>query len=294
MKKGVLKLKIGLSFLGLGFLVAAITVAVTPWSVFNVNSYTGIRDSRFYITGDYDKSSKTYQDAVYKKLTSGDEHEDADDEPSEAAKEAMGVEKNVSNAHSGEIKSDTSSRMSGIVIAEADGSPYTRSDYGTGWDVSGLDCSIRATILKQTSTIEVQTASNGCTVTYGSWVDPYSGATLTGNPYQGDGTANDLDIDHIIPLKYVNAHGGYSWNSNAKVAYGKSVTAMDNGVYLAVSASENRKKSDSGPADYYPSNPDFYCEYSKRWRDVARIYNISMSERDYNKVQGVLVECGIN
>ena len=102
MKMGVLKLKIGLSFLGLGFLVAAITVAVTPWSVFNVNSYTGIRDSRFYITGDYDKSSKTYQDAVYKKLTSGDEHEDADDEPSEAAKEAMGVEKNVSNAHSGE------------------------------------------------------------------------------------------------------------------------------------------------------------------------------------------------
>ena len=123
--------------------------------------------------------------------------------------------------------------------------------------MSGLPCNIRATILQQTSLVATQTAANGCTVTYGSWVDPYSGATLTGNPYQGDGTANDLDIDHIIPLKYVNSHGGYSWSASDKKAYGKSITAMNNGVYLVVSASENRKKGDSGPADYYPSNPDF-------------------------------------
>ena len=198
------------------------------------------------------------------------------------------------NSQSQSVQKSTANTgaMVGITIAEADNSPYTRKDYGSGWEV-GSGCNIRARILQSTSLVSVQT-SNGCTVTYGSWLDPYSGTTLTGNPYQGDdGTANDLDIDHVIPLKYVNSHGGYAWSSSAKIAYGKSLTAMANGVYIAVSASENRKKSDKGPADYYPPNPGFYCEYSRRWRDIARIYSISLSVRDYNKIQGVLSECGI-
>lgn len=169
---------------------------------------------------------------------------------------------NTSNPSSLKQSQNAVGSMSGITIAEADSSPYNRSDYGSGWDV-GTTCNIRATLLAASSTVQVQTSSNGCTVIYGSWVDPYSGLTLTGNPYQGDGTDNDLDIDHIIPLKYVNSHGGYAWSSSQKVSYGKSLTAMNNGVYIAVSSTENRKKSDKGPADYYPSNPDIIVNIQK-------------------------------
>lgn len=129
---------------------------------------------------------------------------------------------------------------------------------------------------------------------YGSWVDPYTGQTLTGNPYQGDGAGNDLDIDHIIPLKYVNEHGGAHWTEAQKRSYGASLEAMNNGVYIAVSASENREKSDSGPSEYYPPNPGYRCEYAKKWRDIARLYHISLTQAGYNVVSGVLIECGIN
>ena len=186
---------------------------------------------------------------------------------------------------------NTNSAMSGIKIAEADNSPYLRANYGKGWNV-GTGCNIRSRLLTAQSTVPVKT-SNGCLVTYGSWIDPYSGVKLTGNPYQGDGEDNDLDIDHIIPLRYVNQHGGYAWSHTQKQNYGKSLSAMNNGVYIAVSSKENRRKSDQGPADYYPSNPNFYCEYAKRWRNIARTYSISLSQRDYNKVEGVLSQCGI-
>ena len=159
---------------------------------------------------------------------------------------------------------NTNSAMSGIKIAEADNSPYLRANYGKGWNV-GTGCNIRSRLLTAQSTVPVKT-SNGCLVTYGSW---------------------------IIPLRYVNQHGGYAWSHTQKQNYGKSLSAMNNGVYIAVSSKENRRKSDQGPADYYPSNPNFYCEYAKRWRNIARTYSISLSQRDYNKVEGVLSQCGI-
>ena len=58
--------------------------------------------------------------------------------------------------------------------------------------------------------------------------------------------------------------------------------------------SENREKSDSGPSEYYPPNPDYRCEYSRKWRDIARIYGISLNPADYNLIANVLIACGIN
>ncbi len=186
----------------------------------------------------------------------------------------------------------TNPSMSGIEIKEAENVPYSRDSYGSGWN-AGSGCNIRARMLQSASTIPF-TTSNGCTVTYGSWIDPYTGNTFTGNPYQGDdGTANDLDIDHIIPLSYVNSHGGYYWTDSEKVLYGSSLEAMNNGVYIVVSASENRKKGDKGPSEYYPPNNDYKCEYSRLWRDIARLYSIALSYADYVVVADTLEACGI-
>ncbi|MFZ1242865.1 MAG: hypothetical protein WAQ22_01850 [Candidatus Saccharimonas sp.] len=190
-------------------------------------------------------------------------------------------------------KPTTSSIMAGIAIKEAESVPYDRAKYQPNWNAGG-GCDIRARILSSTSLISVQVGSNGCTVKYGSWNDPYTGQVLTGNPYRGDGTANDLDIDHIIPLNYVNSHGGYYWNDAQKRAYGSSITAMNSGVYLAVSASENRRKSDSGPSQYYPPNQAYRCDYSRKWRDTARTYAISLSSADYNLIANIITSCGGN
>ena len=180
--------------------------------------------------------------------------------------------------------------MFGIIISEAADVAYDRSDYQSGWSV-GTGCDLRARILQSTSLIPVTTSSNGCTVIYGSWIDPYTGETLTGNPYRGDGTANDLDIDHIIPLAYVNSHGGADWTNTEKKSYGQSLDGYKNGVYVAVSSSENRRKSDSGPSEYYPPNVSYRCEYATKWRDIARIYDISLDQADYDVIKSILIEC---
>lgn len=222
----------------------------------------------------------------------------------ESKKEAAKVnqEKNNSNGDSSstipqaEVSTATptaNNTMAGIAIAEAANVPYDRTKYQPNWSV-GVGCDIRSRVLSSASTVSVTYGSNGCTVKRGSWNDPYTGKTLAGNPYRGDGTANDLDIDHIIPLNYVNSHGGYYWADTQKRAYGASLAAMNNGVYLAVSASENRKKGDKGPSAYYPPNPAYKCEYSKKWRDIARAYAISLSSADYNLIASVLVSCGMN
>lgn len=71
------------------------------------------------------------------------------------------------------------------------------------------------------------------------------------------------------------------------------MSAMNNGVYLAVSASENRKKGDKGPSEYYPPNSAYRCTYAQKWRDTARIYLIALASADYNVVKSVLEACGI-
>ncbi|MBR2830751.1 hypothetical protein IKE83_00085 [Candidatus Saccharibacteria bacterium] len=306
MKSLNLKIKIFLSSFLLTFLTVILTTSIIPWNSFAAEPYYGQDDPRFSYTGNYETKSTEYRNNYYDSLRKADTAGNNTQTPTQSSAQTQTQTQTQSQTQSStpstpqsptqNTTSETGSNspMSGIRIAEADGSPYNRNDYGSGWNVSDLACNIRATILQAASLISYQTAANGCTVTYGSWLDPYSGATLTGNPYQGDGTANDLDIDHVIPLGYVNSHGGYSWSSTAKLSYGKSTTGMKNGVYLAVSATENRKKSDKGPADYYPPNPDYYCTYSLKWRDLARLYDIALSARDYYKIEGVLRECGIN
>lgn len=295
-------------FLGFSWFVIwtlFITVTIAPTRQISYIENSSDIESGYIFADNYEQQSKAYEDTFYERLKNAQpKAERINNESNESvannANKGSNAGSNTSNssdsAFSGSSNSQTynnsSSAMSGITIAEPDGSPYRRADYGSGWNVS-TGCNIRSRLLFSQSIVQVQT-SDGCLVTYGSWIDPYSGSTLTGNPYRGDGTENDLDIDHIIPLKYVNSHGGYAWSSSQKQSYAKSLSAMNNGVYIAVSSTENRKKGDKGPADYYPSNPNFYCEYSKRWRDIARLYSISLSQRDYNKVEGVLAQCGIN
>jgi hypothetical protein len=152
-------------------------------------------------------------------------------------------------------------------------------------------CNIRDTMLRESSEIEVPPNEN-CTVDYGKWLDPYSGQTFEGDPSGGaDGTANDLDIDHIIPLKYVNNHGGSNWSNDQKKEYGNSVQAMNNGLYVVSGASANRKKGDQGPAEWMPSNADYQCTYATKWRDIALSWHISLDPTDYDYLNQKLEDC---
>lgn len=175
----------------------------------------------------------------------------------------------------------------GAAAAVINDNSFSRNDYFTGWDVAGMECDLRSQLLEETSLTKVKFGDNGCTVIYGEWQDPYTGEIISGNPGGGE-TSDDFDIDHIIPLGYVDAHGGREWSSEKKREYGASMVGKEKGLYLVVLASENRSKGDKGISEYYPPNEDFECDYTWLWHDIAKEYDISLDKADSDKIKEIL------
>jgi hypothetical protein len=137
---------------------------------------------------------------------------------------------------------------------------YNRDDWGHWIDADG-DCQdTRGEILIRDSLKPVTYHSNAkCRVTGGLWELPYIGGTVT--------NAQQLDIDHIIPLKWAHGHGGDRWSSTKKSAF-----ANDPDNLLATSSSTNRSKGAKGPDQWLPSINK--CSYAQMWEQLIEKYRL--------------------
>jgi len=116
-----------------------------------------------------------------------------------------------------------------------------------------------------------------CTVETGKWIGPYTGETFT--------LASDVDIDHIIPLKYAYDHGGSEWSSLLK-----KVFANDQENLLVTEDNANQSKSAKGPNGYLPRE-EFRCEYVYRWLFLARKYELTLNNDDVDTINDILSNC---
>jgi len=57
-----------------------------------------------------------------------------------------------------------------------------------------------------------------------------------------------LDVDHIIPLKYADEHGGASWSARKKEQFANDLENL-----IPVSAGANRGKGARGPTEWLPT-----------------------------------------
>ena len=125
---------------------------------------------------------------------------------------------------------------------------YDRDDWG-GWIDEDGDCEdTRAEILIRDSQTKV--SFDGCRVVSGLWNLPYSGGSTT--------SASQIDIDHIIPLKWAHGYGGDRWSGGRKRAF-----ANDPDNLLANYYSANRSKGAKGPDEWMPAINR--CRYAQRW-----------------------------
>jgi hypothetical protein len=144
----------------------------------------------------------------------------------------------------------------------ADG--YHRKLFPHWLDEDGNCRDTRAETLIRQSDIPVAFAdAAGCQVKSGRWYDPY-----TNNIFTDD---NDLDIDHIVPLKWAYEHGANTWPENIRAAF-----ANDTLNVIAVSLSANRSKGAKGPTEWMPANQQFRCQYLERFQRVIRKYQLSL------------------
>ena len=155
---------------------------------------------------------------------------------------------------------------------------YERSQW-RHWEDSDGDCqNIRQELLISQSQIAVTfTSIRACTVAVGQWFDPYTGQLFV--------KASDVDIDHVIPLKYAHDHGGARWSPLRKKLF-----ANDPENLLIVDDGENQSKGASGPATYLPRN-QYQCDYATRWQAVAAKYELQLARQDLQTLTRILRDC---
>lgn len=141
---------------------------------------------------------------------------------------------------------------------------YTRSAFGTPWkDVDRNGRDTRNDILARDLHNVVFSANQN--VRSGTLVCPYTDATIT----YFAGAKNAIEIDHVVPLSLAWEAGAKHWSLEMREQF-----ANDPMNLLAVSATANRSKGNSGPATWLPANPAFQYEYMRMFEMVAREYGL--------------------
>jgi hypothetical protein len=156
---------------------------------------------------------------------------------------------------------------------------YDRDDW-PHWLDSDNNCqNTRHEILIQTSLkpVEFKTV-NQCIVLSGEWYDPYSGDTFT--------ISNDLDLDHIVPLKFAHGHGADIWDRKRKTLFAND---LDN--LVLTQASLNRQKGAKGLDDWLPPNFPYRCEYIARFNAVMAKYELTYIASEQRIVNRMVKEC---
>lgn len=155
---------------------------------------------------------------------------------------------------------------------------YNRSEW-RHWQDFDRDCqNTRHELLIRTSLDYVTfTNDRNCTVRSGRWIGPYTGQTFT--------LASDVDIDHVIPLKYAHDHGGASWSSTLKMVF-----ANDPENLLVTEDNANQSKSAKGPSEYLPRS-EYQCEYALKWDFLASKYELNLNANDSAVIDQILDGC---
>ncbi|MBO9494119.1 HNH endonuclease [Thalassotalea sp. G20_0] len=147
---------------------------------------------------------------------------------------------------------------------------YDRSYFGDWADEDRNCMNTRHELLMKQSTSAIDTAGNQCAVYRGRWLDPYTGKTF----YE----ARQVDIDHLVPLRWAWDRGANQWSKAKRVQF-----ANDEVNLFAVQASVNRQKGASGVLEWLPPSKSFHCQYVARFTRVVKSYGLVLSDYEQRK-----------
>ncbi len=157
---------------------------------------------------------------------------------------------------------------------------YDRGEW-PHWSDYDKDCqNTRAEVLIEHSKAPITYSRDHCYVKTGKWYDPYTDKVWT--------MASEVDIDHIVPLKWAHGHGGSHWDTNKKEQF-----ANDLGNLLPVSKVVNRTiKVAKGPDEWLPSNQPYRCTYIQRFDSVVERYGLQYTPSEKRTVDRMKQACG--
>lgn len=158
---------------------------------------------------------------------------------------------------------------------------YDRDTWPHWLDYDGDCVNERHETLIRSSVAKVTMSPDGCYVSKGAWVSPYTGATIT--------RASQIDIDHLVPLAHAYYNGAMNWSTELKAEF-----ANDPLNLIAVDSKSNREKSASGPSVWRPINTAYWCEYAARWNMVKQKYSLTSTANEQSALDEMLNSCPDN
>lgn len=151
---------------------------------------------------------------------------------------------------------------------------YDRNFFGS-WSDDDDDCrNTRHELLASLSTTAVRWSVDGCRVIRGRWNDPYTGRVFF--------EAHQLDIDHLVSLKWAWEHGASVWSRERRIEF-----ANDARNLFAVDDSTNQSKGAASPTAWLPPDAGFHCQYVVRFQRIVRIYGISLNTLERREIASI-------
>lgn len=163
------------------------------------------------------------------------------------------------------------------IAPESSSAAYDRDDFPHWIEQDG--CSTRQEIL--IAERRKGTAS-GCKVAGGQWFSPYDGETFT--------SASRLDIDHFVPLEQAYVSGALKWNRATRTRFANDLGYA--GSLIAVSASSNRSKGASDPAEWLPPRTAYRCRYVGTWIAVKYRWRLTTDKGERGVLREWIRRCG--
>nr|WP_303323409.1 HNH endonuclease family protein [Actinomyces radicidentis] len=192
--------------------------------------------------------------------------------------------------------------------------------FGEAWeDVDGDGCDTRNEILgRDLDSVDysradgVQSLAQGrgegvsscpdATVYAGTLHDPYTGSTIAFT--RGKDTSAAVQIDHVVPLNYLYAHGAWAWDERTRL-----LVANDPLNLLSVDGEANQGKGACGPATcpvgstetdswdtasgegWWPPDGTERCAYAERFVSVLAAYGLGVPQADHDALATTLRSC---
>lgn len=163
---------------------------------------------------------------------------------------------------------------------------YDRDAFGPAWaDVDRNGCDTRNDILARDLTGETfKPGTQDCVVLTGTFVDPYSGATIEFQ--RGQDTSSAVQIDHVVALSDAWQKGAQQWDDATRQAF-----ANDPLNLLAADGPLNSQKGDGDTATWLPPNGAFRCAYVARQVAVKQGYDVWVTQAERDAMLTVLSTC---
>lgn len=169
---------------------------------------------------------------------------------------------------------------------------YRRAAFGDAWaDTDGNGCNQRDDVLLRDldHARPFRVAGQGACdhdVLAGTWLDPYTGVTVTLTDAKQQAQAESVQIDHLVPLSAAWRYGARTWTDAQRLTFANDLNNL-----LAVGGAANQAKGGSDPSQWGPV-PAARCGYAVRYIAVKSSYRLPTDAPEKRALAGMLATCG--